>query len=366
MLVVDVHQTTEWLPSGQTTHPTWVYGDKQSHLESYLREQLPFVAIAGVPIFAPPFIEFYAWLGQLQDEYPDTKIHLHGGTTYRQLFGTGVGSADYDPMEDVHQGRVRLPCGKVIGRDEWPTWGKWFRMIGYDWRKINNLRDRCEYSIAAAYWAAEFFRKEIPFSLRDHMVTVRPGDDPPIAGDFVDRYRRSHSAEGDKVICDACSLAPHCKLYREGAVCTLNDSPTKELARLFSSRDSSKILEGMGKLLEMQIERLEEGRGREKTAEDGLDDKVTKLTNDVVNQAAKLAKLVNPALTNPKLQIQIGLAQINGGATPPNQLAAAAIAELERRGHSRESITTDMVESVIREMVEPPAIEAHEVSDATE
>lgn len=367
MLTVGVEETKDQTPAGTVVHPSWVYGDKQRILESYLREQHPMVVIAGLPICRPPFLTFYDWLSRLQEEYPDTAIHLHGINAFRIMFGLGFASADYDPLEDVTLGRVRLPCGRTIGPDDWPTWGKWFRMLGWNWRDIKHTKDRAHYSIAAAYWAAEYFRKEIPFSLRDTAISVRPGDDPPMAGDFVDRYRRSHAAEGDKIICDACSLAPHCKLYREGAVCTLNESPSSELAKMFGSRNSDKIIEGLNKLLAMNAERVTEARQRETSNEDGLDEKVTKLIDSMFNQGVKIAKLINPALTNPKLQIQIGLAQVQGGnAAPANQLAAAAIAELERRGHARENITLPMVEDVIREMTggEPAAIEVRSVDNA--
>lgn len=368
MLVVDIDETTDWTPSGKVTHPTWIYGDKQSRLESYLREQHPMVVIAGLPVFNPPFIDFFDWLSRLQREYPETVIHLHGGNSFRQIFGLGLRSVDYDPSEDCQNSSVRLPCGRVVRPEEWGTWGKWFRMLGFDWRKIQSFADRCEFCLASAHWGAQYFRSEIPFSVRDPHIGVRVGDEPPIAGDFVDRYRRAHAEDGDKVICDACSLASRCKLYREGAVCTLKESPSAELAQMFGSRNSDQIIAGLNKLLAMNAERVVEARDRESTAEDGLDDKVTRLIDNMINQGVKIAKLVNPALANPKLQIQIGLAQVQGGGTPPaNQLASAAIAELVRRGHPRESITVDMVEAVIRETVsETAAIEAGEVNDASE
>lgn len=357
MLTVDLEQTTEQTESGTTTHPTWIYGDKQSRLESYLREELPMVVISGIPIFRPPFIEFFLWLGSLQEEYPDTVIHLHGAQSFGQIFGLGLRSADYDPIEDARSSKVTLPCGRRIAHEEWATWGKWFRLIGWNWRELDSLQDRVQFNISAAYWAAEYFRKEIPFAFRRSQGTslkqVKP-DEVPLTNSFIDAYRRRHAEEGDKVICDACSLAPHCKLYREGAVCTLNDSPTRDLARMFNSRDSNKIIDGLGKLLEMQAERIAEARNREQFNEDGLDEKVTKLIDNMVNQAVKVAKLVNPALANPKMQVNVGILSQAQNASP-KELAAAAIAELEARGHDRDNITMPMIEEQIREMTGAPA-----------
>ena len=360
VLTVDIDETTDTTESSTTTHPTWVYGDRQSRLESYLREQLPMVVIAGIPVFMPPFLEFFHWLSSLQEDYPDTKIHLHGGQEFTQIFGLNLGSADYDAVEDARGDKVRLPNGRRIHVSEFATWGKWFRMLGWNWREVTSPQLRTEFNMAAAAWASQFFKSDIPFTFRPTRASlqVKP-DEVPTVGTFLDAYRRRNAEDGDKIICDVCSLAPHCKLYRAGAVCTLNESPSRELAELFGSRDSNKIIDGLNKLLKMQAERITEARDREATAEDGLDEKVTKLIDNMINQGVKVAKLINPALANPKMQVNIGLLTGEAKTAPPKQLATAAIAELERRGHARENITLPMVEDLIREMTgEALAIEA--------
>lgn len=373
-LIIDVGETLELDQNHNTNnplaiHPTWVHGQHESRLEAMLREQLPLVAVCGIPPYRGPFVRFYDWLSDMQAQFPETKIHLHGGHSFSVMFGLGFKSADYDPLPSLRYFRPVLPCGRhMASQDEWAAWGKWFRLVGFDWRKITSRAELLEFNVVSAYWAADHYNEAINFRLKR---TGNKGlglnqfrNEIPEAGKFLDPRHNKESIEGmDKIICDACSLAPHCKLYREGAVCTLNEAPTNELAKLFTTRDSNKIIEGIGRLVAMNVERLQEGRSHETQNEDGLDPEVTKLISHLIDQGSKLAKLVNPALVNPKFQVSVGILQQAQGM-PAHQLAAVAIAQLEQRGYKREDITEAMVWDLIRGELEPAA--AIEVSGTAE
>jgi hypothetical protein len=375
-LVIDADQTIRITPTSSSkkphaTYPSWAHGQTLTLLESYLREEHELVVIVGIPPFMAPFVEqFYIPLSQLQEEWPKTQIHLNGGNGFRQLFGLGYASVDYDPLTSVALKQVMLPCGaQPKNRSEWAAWGKWFRLIGYDWREINTRADMAEFNITSAHWAAEHFRTEVKFAIQQHHRMPKENaqlrEEVPEAGDFVTNYKRRHASEGDMIICDACSLATACKLYREGAVCTLPESPSRDLAKCFKSRDSDKILEGLAKIMAIEEERFQEGRSREKEAEDGLDPEVSKMLTTMFHQGVQLAKLRNPALLGNRTQVNVGVAFGNHQATPA-QMGAAAIAQLEAQGWTRESITRDMVERVIRGEDVPKAaieVESYEVDD---
>lgn len=366
-LIIDIDQTIRVTPSSSVTrpyatYPSWTHGLSETLLESYLREQHEMVTIIGIPPFVPPFIEFFVWLAELQEEYPETAIHLSGGNHFRQLFGLGYGSVDYDPIPAAALGMVTLPCGyQPKQQSQWAAWAKWFRLIGYDFREINTKADKAEFNITSAHWAAEHYRSEVNFQIRAKRTQKQIAqlrEEIPEQGTFLGEWHNKHAEEGDKILCDACSLAVHCKLYREGAVCTLPESPSRELARCFQSRDSDKILEGLGRIMAIEEERFEEGRSVEREKEDGLDPEVSKMLTTMFHQGVQLAKLRNPALLGNRTQVNVGVA-IGAHQATPAQLGAAAIAELEKAGWTRESITRDMVERVIRgETVPMMAIEA--------
>lgn len=76
------------------------------------------------------------------------------------------------------------------------------------------------------------------------------------------------------------------------------------------------------------------------------------MMGQVFDQGVKLAKLLNPALAGgPKVQVNVGA---GGAATVsevnPRQLAAMAVKELEQRGIPRESITGEMISTLLTDM----------------
>lgn len=355
----------------RAVYPTFVHGLAGELLESYMREN-PRVVIAGLPKLSDPGASsFYAWLADMQDEHPECTLHIHGGQSFRMLFGIGFGSVDYDPLPAAKMRSVTLPCGKEMHgmpHDQWGEWGQWFKLIGWRWQELTtdtSYKDRIQFNITSAYWAADHYRKEIRFALRRpsraQMEQVRTL--VPEAGNYISTTVRRGAGEGDKIVCDACSLAPRCKLYREGAVCTLPESESRQLAKFFQSRNSDQILEGLARILAIEEERFDEGRERERMSDEGLDPEVSKQLSTMFDHGVKLAKLRNPALTG-GTKVNVGVA-INPSPDTAQQLAARAIAELRAEGWDRDSITIDMIERKVAGQPVQLAIEAesYEVDD---
>jgi hypothetical protein len=99
-----------------------------------------------------------------------------------------------------------------------------------------------------------------------------------------------------------------------------------------------------------------------------LDPEVTKIMNQLFTNGVKLAKLVNPNLTKPLVQINNGRAAAVGAADP-KQLAVEVIRALEAQGIARENITTEMFQAMMMKMVtdgaEPAAIQGQVIEDRT-
>lgn len=135
-------------------------------------------------------------------------------------------------------------------------------------------------------------------------------------------------------------------------------SETNGLAKYFQSRDSDRIIDALGTVLAAQASRLERGMQVEDEFSE-LDPEVTKLMNQVFTNGVKLAKLVNPNLTKPLVQINNGAAAAVSGSNP-QQLMAAVVRAIEDTGVKREDITQQMVESMLAGMTskEPVQIES--------
>jgi hypothetical protein len=352
------------LSSPYAVYPTWEYGqDTIPELESMLRTQVtprgPTPDECGVPgqehrvvVIRPPDARtkigdaFYLTLSQLQLEYPDAIVHIHGTYSFRILFGLGLASGDWDPHEDARRGRIVLGSGRKIPHEDAPSHAGWTALSGFRSADLAIARNRTMFNIASANWAG------MNYSSTDKW-RVRPGSGPVTSV----RDTRKIPVAGDKIACDHCSLAPTCKLHRDGGVCVVEGSDTSALAKYFKTRDSGSIIDGLGRLIETQLHRAEKGLEAEKVS-DELDPEVTKILKHVFDGGVKLAKLVDPNLAGgTKVGIFVGG---NGagavGPTTPNAMVAAVIAELEAQGIERADIDMETVATYIA-ATNRPAIE---------
>jgi len=357
-------------------YPTWEFGENFNILEEMVSSPIGMDADAcssPIPLDERPVLgqphrvvvtnlpnaqvganrPFYRHLRELQEEYPDCNIMLHGSYSYRVMFGMGFGSADVEPRSSAANGKVVLPNGKELAYARTVGQLQWVNLMGMKVTDLKVPSERCIFNIKAALWAGENFEKDIKF--KSQGTTPVDPNSPTTVVPTTSKFRTDSTLvkqEGDMVTCDTCSLAETCKLYRVGAVCSVQGSETSALAKAFQSRDSSRILDGLGTVLAAQVDRLE--RGMESEEEFGeLDPEVTKMMNSIFANGVKLAKLVDPTLTKPLVQINNGAGAVAGAS--PKEMATSVIRALEDQGYSRDQITPELFETMLRQMTGQPA-----------
>lgn len=372
-------------------YPTWEYGENFNILEEMISSEIGLdvaactsdVPVDERPVYGQPHRvvitnlpdarsaanrPFYRNLMELQEEYPNCNVTLHGSYSYRIMFGMGFGSADVEPRDHAANGRVVLPNGKVVAYARTVGQLQWINLLNTSVVDLKQPRNRCIFNIRSARWAGEHFADNILFKSQGK-VDVDPQS--PFTEIATTNNWNTKSilkrTEGDMINCDTCTLADGCKLYREGAVCSVKGSETSALAQLFQSRDSGRIIDGLGTILAAQTKRLEMGMESEEDME-VLDPEVTKIMNQLFTNGVKLAKLIDPTLTKPLVQINNGKAAAVGGADP-KQLAAEVVRALEAQGIPRENITTEMFQAMMMKMVHdgqeaPKAIQGQVVEGA--
>lgn len=364
-------------------YPTWCYGEELALLEEILEnppgenmeacndrtvgnDERPVwgqehrVVITDIPNASTgPGRKFMAVLRTLQEDYPNAIIHVHGLYGFRTAFGMGFGSADIEPRTAAQKGKVHLPSGKEELYERAVANPHWVTSLGFKPVDLAIPRVRCMYNIRSAQWAGEnydkifnFKRSPVPAS----QIDIRSADKdftPPTDNRIMVRNGVTPK-EGDKFACDTCSLQNDCKYYREGAVCSVPGAEPVDLAKMFKTRDSDQIIDGLGHLVAANTKRLE----RSIKVEDAFGDvnpEVTRILSQVFDQGVKLAKLVDPNLRGgARVQVNVGPGGTASVATAnPRQLIAAAIRELEARGIARDEITQEMISGLLAGMANP-------------
>lgn len=367
---------------------------------------------------------FMKLLVEIQQDYPDCIIHLHGLYGYKLMFSQPFRAVDFEARTSAQKGKVITPAGREMQFERLAGHAHWATMLGMRPGELAIPRNRCMYNIRSAIWAGQNFRKDVQYRVygqskrvddglteailavearKDEMTeeelrmadnvlaqmranagvsgvidTTTPTSDykPPAPAKTTYRARKGltrpnlQPLEGDYFHCDSCSLSMHCKFFREGAVCSVPNAETNDLAKMFGSRDSDKIIDGLGKLLEMQSDRIETGR-EEEQAFGELNPEINKMINSLFSNGVKLAKLIDPALNGgPKVNVNVGVGQGGQAAVMsgnPNQLMGAIVRELEGKGVPREQITPEMIQGVLEGMSgksDPtPAIEGRVVAE---
>lgn len=333
-------------------YPVWEYGAPVENLEKLCAENLIAEQEHRVVVIRPPKGNtnvgkaFYRMLSHMQEEYPECIIHVHGMYSYRLLFALGYKSVDVEPRELARVGKVTLPTGKEVTYEYAAQEPQWINLLGMKPHELKQPRLRCIYNIRSAVWAGENFLKSIKFKTTG-FTHVDP-DDPikrPARNKSI-MVRRVPAQEGDKFLCDMCSLQVACKYFRTGAVCIVPDSEPVELARFFKTRDSDTIIDGLGTLLATQTRRIEKALVKEEDS-GSLSPETTKMINTLFDRGVKLAKLVDPhlaAASAPRTNVT-NLTQIN--ASTPQELMAQVVESFVQQGIPRGSITPDMIQRVL-------------------
>lgn len=170
---------------------------------------------------------------------------------------------------------------------------------------------------------------------------------------------------GDGVICSHCSLSYCCRFYRKNGVCVVADTDGRDFVDKFKSDKVEDILSGMQDLLGEEAYFLRESIDRNKKliAKGEKPDKgLGKEINQMLTNAASFAKLKDPSLTKPKVQVNVNQPQLpTGGNYIDGEVVvdvpaieamsdrdkSAIIRDMVKAGWNRASITRDdMVEFI--------------------
>lgn len=361
-------------------YPTWQYGEDENVLEGYMAmnvgddpelcddEDIDVLErpVEGqehrVVVMNYPDLRlsagkvFLKFCKDLQDEYPDTILHIHGPTGTGGMLRNEFRSFDWEPRNFAATGRIILPTGKELNatKQNLLPYKEWIRVGGFRPVDLKEPRNRCLFNIRSLRWAVEHFTKDLKISFRPRKVdsTTPDADYDPEEGlrTFFALGKAKYKGQpepGDRYVCNSCSLAVGCKLYREGSVCTVPKSEPKELASFFRTRDVDSIIDGLAAVVQINSNRLEQGLELEEV--NGLDPEVTKIAKSISDQGEKLAKLIDPTLRSPKVQVNVGSgSNVAVGISDPRQVVAAAIRELEQQGYRRDQITPQMMEGILR------------------
>lgn len=365
------------LDKPRAVYPTWSYGEDAVLLEEIVSSPVGMDAdlvsdfsvkaderpVLGqehrVVIIEPPNSNtgpgrsFLRYLKELQEEYPTCILHIHGLYGWRPAFGLGFAAADIDPRTPAHKGKVTVPAGREMTYESLAKHPQWVTPLGFKPADLAIPRNRCMYNIKSAVWAGKNYMELVKFKSKGTgkgINTFTPDNKYIPATTASYKSKQLKLVDGDKMLCNTCSLQLDCKYFRDGAVCSVPGAEPTPLARFFKTRDSEVIIDGLSIIMAAQTRRLERGMVAEEEY-DELDPEVTKLLNSLFDQGVKLAKLVNPALRGgAKVGVFVGA----GGATQisndPRAFVGGVVRELEARGIPRNKITPELVQSTIEGM----------------
>lgn len=306
-------------------------------------------------------------LRELQIQYPECDLFISGSNQFSTLFGYGFQSVDWMPVNVMATGaltpKIILPSGKQIksGAQFDVRYKDWFELVGMSQMHLITLRDYLKYNLRSVNWASRNWESVVPFARSFHSKKVfMPSEFTKLSDSsfIMPSARRTamrnlgiQASELDRFICDTCMLQNACTLYREGSVCTLKGSDAVSLAKNFGTRNVELIITGLGKILERQVERLEDAQALEQVSGE-MDPHLNAQYNAVFANGVKLAKLLDPSREGgPSVAVNIGVAA--GGhaqiiaASDPKQIVANVVAALESMGIAREQITSKMIKGYL-------------------
>lgn len=287
----------------------------------------------------------------LVNEYEGTvKLHLHNSYSFANMFARGMFSADFDPRTNAANGKIHLPNGKLIKVEQAQRAAHWVAQMNMTPGEMSDPRNRCIFNIKSAMWAADNYERDLKFTKkgdvnldpRAKQIQSTPGARTVLNG--------AKAQAGDKVNCNSCSLQNDCQYFRVDAVCSLPDSETSVLANYLQSRNADRLVDAMGTMLGAQAKRLERAVKEEEEYGE-YSPEVTKMLNQLFANTLKLAKVIDPNLTKPQVQITLGAGVVGQAqAESPKQLVAQAMRALEDQGYKREEITPDLVKEMVMRM----------------
>jgi hypothetical protein len=366
-------------------YPTWTYGDPLVYLEDMLarpvgqdmhactdlnlaRDERPVfgqehrVVVTGLPNLSSGLgRNLITILKHLQEDHPEANLMLHGTYSFKMCFGLGFRSADVEPRTGAASGTLLLANGAEANYKRVQKEPTWLKAVGMTPGDLDVPRNRCIFNIRSAVWSAANLAKVKNFrSTRHENVDTKTPDVNYVMPEGRNIIPAKLGRVGTKVVCNACTLQLSCKQFRRDEVCSLTDSDTGKLARLFGTRDSRGIVDGLQALAMLQANRLETAVSIEEELGD-ISPEVSKLINSLFSQGVTLAKLLDPTLRGGGVKVQVGV--VNGQATAavststPAELTGNVVRALEAQGIPRDKITPQMVMATIEGMGNPENVQ---------
>lgn len=291
-------------------------------------------------------------LSEFQDDYPEATVFIDASHSYSVQFGMNFKASNNDPLQLAQRGAVMLPSGKQVKKDNLVRHAKWVHLLNMAVPDLNDLSKRIIFNVKSALWARDNYQKDLVFKTKGATQVVDERATEHVA-ETTQNHNLPAPIAGDKIACDSCSLNLACKFYRKGSVCTLPSSEASKLAKMFQTRDAEMIVDGLGQLVGLQVERVQKGMAQEDVLGD-LDPEVGKQLNAVIDNGIKLAKIVDPSRAGgTQVQVNVGgggSAQVVQAATP-NQVMAEVIRTIQATtGLSRNQITQEMIMNTLQGM----------------
>lgn len=363
-------------------YPTWTFGDDPEQLvdwienpvgeneqlcsdKSALPDERPVfgqehrVVITEIPVLGTGAgRKFIAWLRELQEDNPECIIHVHGLYSLKYAFGMGFGAGDAEPRTAAANKRLIMASGNELPYTKVQENARWVTAVGMVPADLDSPAKRCVFNIRST----KLYAMQAPFTVNMRLTPQREVDTETPDKDYViPSTKRALPVsvkfkDGDRTLCNACSVQLTCKQFRQGEVCSLPEGNTANLASFFQTRDSQKIVDGLGTLLAMQSNRLEQAAQVEQALGD-TDPEVTKMINALFSQGVQLAKLVDPSMRG-GVKVNVGVingqasASVSSGATA-SELTGQVVRALENQGIPRDQITPELVMKTLQAMSSP-------------
>lgn len=297
-------------------------------------------------------------LREIQQLYPEVEFFLHNVSVFDVMFGLDFTASSLNLTAFAQHGIIALPNGKLIGHAEAEENAALIRACGFAPDEAFDYVTH--FNILSARYAAHHWNdptmlcrtkrrgnnKRIidthsPTALASQPVAVTAG-----------RFPKDLIKESDQITCDACTLWRFCNKYKKGSVCTVT-SEGKKLAEMAQSKDAGVIVDMLASITAKQAERVDRALQNEQfSSEQELDPQIDKMLNNLFKNGVQLAKLRDPSLGRPLVQVNTINAGASGSAaivagTDPRTMVAAVVESLEAKGIARADITPEMMEEAL-------------------
>jgi hypothetical protein len=159
----------------------WRYGEPMERLETLMskppEDQHHRVFVTSAPSAVTSTGKaFFRLLRDVQEDYPEAIMHVHGVYGHQTLFGLGYRSIDLDARTQAAKGSVVLPTGKIVSYERAPDHSYWLNLLGTRPHELKVPRNRCLYNMKSALWAAVYFQEAVAMKAKG-FAPVDP-DDP--------------------------------------------------------------------------------------------------------------------------------------------------------------------------------------------